>query len=231
MQNRVEPPVLISRIMTFVLAASAVVLVVLFTTLYKMFPLNRPQIFFLRTVVRDNYDVKLVEMPPESIHLDNYKRAFVREYIRHRNEIFTDFDVMQKKWNAIDGNVRTMSTEEVYADFTKTAMFNAMMGGGMPNFDFRCPVIFDGAPIPMPAEDGRDTTTDTFLVKFHYFCADNTGRTPEKGYTIKMKIKSDEGTSIKWTDRIENPLGLRVAEYTISSGDSDPLDMKFLMTE
>jgi len=230
-QNRVEPPVLISRVMIFVLAAAMVVLAVLFVTLYNMFPLNRPQIFFLETAVRDDQYVKLVEMPPESTSLDDYKKSFVREYIRHRNEVVTDIETMTKKWNAVDGDVYTMSSDDVYANFTKTAMFNAMMGGGMPNFDFKCPVIFENAPMPMPAEDGRDNSMDTFLVKFNYFCADSTGRTPEKGYTIKIRIQSDEGTKIKWADRIENPLGLRVVEYTVSSGGSDPLDMEFLTTE
>lgn len=231
MKNRIEPPVLISRVMTFVLAAAMIVLTVLFVTLYNMFPLNRPQIFFLRTVVRDNYDVKLVEMPPESVHLDNYKIAFVREYVRHRNEVFTDPETMLKKWNADDGAVRTMSSEDVYTDFANTGMFNAMMLGGMPNFTFRCPVNFYNAPIPMVAEDEYGAGTNTFLVKFQYFCENSAGRTPEKDYTIKIKIQSDEGTNIKWADRIENPLGLRVVEYTISSGGSDPLNMEFLTTE
>lgn len=115
MQNRVEPPILLSRIMMFVLATALVVLATLGITVYKMFPLNRPQIFFLTTVVRDNLDVRLVQMQPKSENLDRYTKAFVREYIRHRNEIFSNPNAMHQKWNSNDGAVRIMSTDQVYA--------------------------------------------------------------------------------------------------------------------
>ena len=80
MQNRVEPPVLLSRIIMFVLATALVVLAALGMTIYNMFPLNRPQVFFLTTTVRDNQDVRLVQMQPKSENLDRYTKAFVREY-------------------------------------------------------------------------------------------------------------------------------------------------------
>ncbi|MDO4423752.1 MAG: hypothetical protein Q4C08_03085, partial [Pseudomonadota bacterium] len=120
MQKRVEPPVLLSRLMTFVLATAIVVLGALAMTLANMFPLNRPQIFFLTTEIRDNLDVKLIEMPPVDNNLEDYKMAFVREYVRHRNEVFTNPVVMQSKWNAEDGIVRKMSTDDVYKKFAET---------------------------------------------------------------------------------------------------------------
>ena len=223
MKNRVEPPVLITRIMTFVLAMSLVVLAVLMITVYNMFPLNRPQIFFLTTYVRDNMEVKLVEMPPESINLDNYKTAFVREYIRHRNEVFDNKAAMIKKWNGVDGAVRLMSSDDVYSAFINTAMYNDLLGS-VAGFAFNCPVTFEGAPLYLPAED-------KYQVKIRYFCADNTGRTWPKDYTIKLKLQEEDNSQIKWADRIDNPLGLRVAEYTIISGDGDPLNTGFLSTE
>ena len=224
MQNRVEPPVLLSRLMTFVLAGALVALGALGITLYKMFPLNRPQVFFLTTEVRDDLNVKLVELPPESTYLDTYKTAFVREYIRHRNEVFTNPTVMQKKWNAQDGIVRITSTDDVYADLIGTSMFRAIMSG-MPGFDFHCPVNFDGAPMRMTDTATREVY---YLTKIRYFCTDNnTGQTTPKDYTIKMKIDDEASKPLRWVDRIENPLGLRVIEYTIVEGDGDPLNTGF----
>lgn len=224
MQNRVEPPILLSRIITFVLAGALVVLGALAVTLYKMFPLNRPQIFFLTTEVRDDLNVKLVEMPPESTYLDAYKVAFVREYIRHRNEVFTNPIVMQKKWNAQDGIVRITSADNVYSDFLGTDMFRAIMSG-MPGFNFHCPVNF----IEAPTRRTDNTTRETYYsTKIRYFCTDNnTGQTMPKDYTIKVKIDEEAGKTIRWVDRIENPLGLRVTEYTIVEGDGDPLNTGF----
>lgn len=218
MQNRVEPPVLLSRIMTFVLATALVVLVALGMTIYNMFPLNRPQIFFLTTTIRDNQDVRLVQMQPKSENLDGYTKAFVREYIRHRNEIFQNPNAMQQKWNTINGAVRIMSTDDVYARFIDTALFNAVMSEA-PNFN--CLVNFEGAPMYLASEDA-------YQIKFRYFCSDSTGQTTPKDYTIKLKLEAEDNAQIKWANRIDNPLGLRVSGYEVVSGNGDPLDTGFL---
>ncbi len=227
-QNRIEPPFLLSRTMTFVLATALVVLVALAITIYNMFPLNRPQVFFLTTTIPDNQDIRLVEMQPRSENTDRYKQEFVREYIRHRNEIFANANAMHKKWNSENGIVRTMSTDDVYSDFVKTTLFNDVMSNVVPNIPVQCAIIFDGAPMYL-ASESQDT--DTYQTKIKYFCEDNTGRIAPKDYTIKIKLLTQDGTYIKWADRIENPLGLKVMEYTIISGTGDPLDTGFLATE
>lgn len=227
-QNRIEPPFLLSRTMTFVLATALVVLVALAITIYNMFPLNRPQVFFLTTTIPDNQDIRLVEMQPRSENTDRYKQEFVREYIRHRNEIFANANAMYKKWNSENGIVRTMSTDDVYSDFVKTTLFNDVMSNVVPNIPVQCAIIFDGAPMYL-ASESQDT--DTYQTKIKYFCEDNTGRIAPKDYTIKIKLLTQDGTYIKWADRIENPLGLKVMEYTIISGTGDPLDTGFLATE
>ncbi len=224
MSNRVEPPVLLSRLMTFVLAAAVVILGVLAITLNNLFPLNRPQVFFLGTKIRDNLDVQLIELPPADKTLHDYKTAFVREYVRHRNEVFTNPTVMQEKWTGNNSIVRRMSSDEVYKKFTETDMYFAIISD-MPGFDFQCPVNFEGAPVYM----SRD---DAYHVKIRYFCTDNnTGQTIPKDYTIKIRIDADANKHIKWVDRVENPLGLRVTEYEIVSGDGDPLNTGFRAAE
>ena len=217
MQNRVEPPILLSRIMTFVLATALVVLVALGMTIYNMFPLNRPQVFFLTTTVRDNQDVRLVQMQPKSENLDRYTKAFVREYIRHRNEIFPNPNAMHQKWNSTDGAVRIMSTDDVYAKFADTALFTAIMSEA-PSFN--CMVDFHGMR--------HLSLGDAYQVEFRYFCSDSTGQTTPKDYTIKLKLEAEDNAQIKWADRVDNPLGLRVSEYEIVSGNGDPLDTGFL---
>ena len=89
MPDRVEPPVLISRLMTFVFATALVVLGALGLTLWQLFPLNRPQVFFLTTQVRPDMEVRLYSMPTKSNkgNIDLYLSSFVKEYIKARNEI------------------------------------------------------------------------------------------------------------------------------------------------
>ena len=205
--------------MTFVLATALVVLVTLGITIYNMFPLNRPQIFLLTTDIRDEQNVRLVQVQPKSENLDRYTKAFVREYIRHRNEIFQNPNAMHQKWNSNDGAVRIMSTDAVYANFAGTALFNAVMSEA-PYFN--CRVDFHkGQVLYLAAED-------VYQVKFRYFCSDSTGQTAPKDYTIKLKLETEDNAQIKWADRIDNPLGLRVSGYEIVSGNGDPLDTGFL---
>lgn len=228
MQNRIEPPFLLSRTMTFVLATALVVLGALAITIYNMFPLNRPQIFFLTTTIPDNQDIKLVEMQPRSANTDRYKQEFVREYIRHRNEVLANANEMHKKWNSENGIVRVTSTDDVYSDFVKTTLFNEVMSNIVPNIPVQCGIIFDGAPMNLASET---INTDVYQTKIKYFCEDSTGPIATKDYTIKVTLLTQDGSFIKWADRIENPLGLKVVEYTIISGPGDPLDTGFLATE
>lgn len=221
MPERVEPPILLSRLLTLVFAAAVVMTVALGVTLYKLFPLNRPQVFFLTGQPRNNIELRLHEMPVDDENLDIYKRTFIREYIRARNEIVANTRIMRKKWNNVDdGVVFNWSTDDIYAAFQETNMWIALMND-VPDFEFTCSVEFrDGAIEPY--------ADDTYLVSFSYFCADNNGQTDTKDYKIKVRLESTTDARIKWADRVDNPLGMRVAEYQIVSDNGDPLDTGYL---
>lgn len=222
-QNRIEPPVLVSRLMTFVLAAALVVLMALGLTLYKMFPLNRPEIFFLASQPRADLEVRLIEMPPNDENLANYKKAFIREYIKARNEVVPNAKIMREKWaNNRDGVVRVWSDDAVFTKFIQTDMWNAQMNN-IPDFEFSCSVEFQNGAI-----SPYSNTDDTYIVNFRYFCADSDRQMDKKDYKIKVKLETTDGEKMKWADRLENPLGIRVTEYKVESGNGDPLDTGFL---
>ncbi len=221
MQERVEPPILISRVMTFVFAGAIVVLLALVFTLYNMFPLNRPQVFFLMTAPKQDLQVILREMVPSDENLENYKKSFILEYIKARNEVVPNAGVMRTKWNnETDGVVYTWSTQDVYNEFTQTNMWNAWMSG-LPDFEFSCSVEF-GTDVFEPRTD------NTYVVKFYYFCSDNDRQLDKKEYKIKVKLDMNDNPGIKWSDRLDNPLGIKVSEYEIESGNGDPLDTGYL---
>ncbi len=223
MQDRVEPPILLSRTLTFVFAAVLVIALGLGATLYKMFPLNRPQVFFLYNQPRSDLELILQELPQDDAFFKNYKRTFIREYIKARNEIVPDIQEMRKKWqNGADGVVSVWSTGDVYKDFFNTSMVNALMSYE-PDFEFSCPVEFQTSPIleTNPAEN-------LYTVKFRYFCKNSNGQVDKKDYTIVIRLELDNNKTAAWSERLNNPLGLRVAEYTIESGNGDPLDTGYL---
>lgn len=220
MQSRIEPPILLSRLLMFVFAAALVMLLVLVFVLYNMFPLNHPQVFFLMTQPRDNLEIQLFELPPADENLDIYKRGFIREYIKARNEIIPNASEMRKKWNNENSVIKSWSTPQVYDEFTQTDMWTAWMND-VPDFVFTCPVEFNAGAVAPRAEN-------TYAVTFSYFCTNNDGQVDKKDYTIVIRLEMDDMSKLKWTDRLNNPLGMRVAEYTIESGNGDPLNTGYL---
>ncbi len=224
MQTRIEPPILMSRILTFVFATMVVVMGIMGWTLYKIFPLDRPQVFFLKTVPTTNIDVTLNELPPNDDFFEEYTQNFVREYIRARNEITADRGAMRTKWNnGVDGLVRLWSSDAVYADFIKTGMWNAIMSDNVPERAFECNVEFRRDNVEMARmADG------SYSVKFRYFCGDGIERV-QSDYTINVKLDVTAPAEIHWADRRGNPLGIRVVGYKIESDNGDPLDVQHLV--
>ena len=218
MQNRVEPPILLSRLLTLVFAATLVVLAALVVTLYNLFPLDRPEVFFLRSTNPNNVEITMNQIMPESGDFDMYKRMFIREYVKARNEITPSARMMEKNWNMQNGTVKTMSTDDIFADFVNTAMYQEFLLNGAV-FDFSCSVEFSPGSVTNYKSDGA-----TYTVDFKWFCTNSYRQTDRKDYRIKIKLVTEDVQSKKWTDHMENPLGLRVAEYSVESGDGDPLD-------
>ncbi len=214
MQNRIEPSILLSRLLIFVFAGTVVVLFVLFMTLGKIFPLNRPEVFFITTKPESASVVMVNELPPNNQNLEEYKQAFVMEYIRARNEIENNTSTMRQKWGAVDGVVAAWSDTNVYNAFRKTGLYNAIMRD-YPEFEFKCTVNFRGRPLPL--------MNNKYTVKFEYYCSDNNGQTDKKDYTIVVGLSVNDNAQIKWGERLNNPLGIRVSQYTVEGG-GDPLD-------
>lgn len=223
MPDRVEPPVLISRLMTFVFATALVVLGALGLTLWQLFPLNRPQVFFLTTQVRPDMEVRLYSMPTKSNkgNIDLYLSSFVKEYIKARNEIVKNPTVMQRKWgNGADGLINMWSSPAVFEDFTQTLMRDTLMYSNA-TIDMSCSVEFPAGGVVQRRADGL-----TWTVTFNYICANNDGQLPRKEYTIIVELEKEDETTIKWGDRLNNPLGIRVKRYEIESGNGDPLNFE-----
>lgn len=214
MQNRIEPPILLSRLIIFVFAGTLVVLFVMFMTLEKMFPLNRPEVFFITTRPESASIVQVSELPPNNQNLEAYKQAFVLEYIRARNEIEKNTANVRRKWISSDGMVAAWSTTNVYNTFRKIDIVNAI-AQDTPDFVFECGVNFRGRPLQLQ--------NNRYTVNFEYFCKENNGQTIKKDYTVMVELAPINISQIKWSQRLNNPLGLKVAQYVVDGG-ADPLN-------
>lgn len=224
MAKIVEPPVLMSRLLTFVLATSVVVLAVMVFTLFKMIPLERPEVFFVYTPTR-SANVVIEPLVPDSTNknvLNNYQAGFIREYVIARNTLYTNSNITRKNWSRI---VKTWSSNKVFSDFVKTRLYKEFaLGEKIPNIS--CSVNFSS---PTNDEPVLRMSNDTYNVKFTWVCENIGGQTTQKNYKIQIKIQSDLDKNMSGTlDNLEklrdNPLGIRVVQYDVLDGRGDPLD-------
>lgn len=226
MPERIEPPVLISRLMTLVMATALVVLGVLVWTLDKMFPLNRPQVFFLTTQNIRDKELTLTEMPTDN--LDAYKHQFIREYVRERNEIVPDVSKMREKWAySDDGVIKTRSTDAVFGKFVMTDMVNIIRQDLDEAFDISCAVEYPAGRLSV-VNDVNSRDADTYIVTFTYVC--NYGPLGDmeyrKPYKLRVKLESNAGNAVRWAERMENPLGFRVSDYNVIDTAGNVLDLE-----
>lgn len=228
MAKIVEPPVLMSRILAFVLATSVVVLGCLVFTLMKMMPLERPEVFFLYTPTR-SANIVISPLVPDSNNknaINRYKEGFVREYVIARNTLSTAPGITRKNWSRI---AKPWSSNEVFSKMVKTPLYNEFaLGDQLPNIS--CSVNFSSPNNDKPV---FNMNNDVYHVTFTWICKNSGGQTTQKNYKIQIRIKSDLDGKISGTlENLEklrdNPLGIQVVQYDILSGvgfsNGDPLD-------
>jgi len=225
----IEPPVLMSRMLTFVLSTSIVVLLVLAFTLIKMIPLNRPEVFFLLTPTRST-NIIIEPMDPNTTNeatLRKYFEGFVREYIIARYTVYSGVNasVTRNNWAHI---VKPWSSNKVFSDFSNTSLYKRyMFSQTVPSVS--CYVDFSNTtkePAVFRLRNG------VYEVKFAWICKNENsgGQTSQKNYKIQLRIQSELETKISGAlDDLrklhDNPLGIRVVEYSIQDEKKDPFNM------
>ena len=224
MAKIIEPPILMSRILTFVLAASVVVLGALAFVLVKMIPLERPEVFFLVNATR-SVNVVIEPFNPDTSAAINYEKGFVREYVIARNTLDVNPTITKNNWKNI---VKSWSDNGIYKKFTNTKLYKNYMFGMQPS-KVTCSVNFDNLD---NAQAVIRTGSGNYTVNFTWICKNIGGQTTSKNYKIKIKVQSELDKNVSGTfENLEklkvNPLGIQVTEYDVQ-GDADPLNSDVL---
>lgn len=199
-----------------------------------MFPVERPQVFFLTTRPRDNVVVELTDFNKLSGDMEALRINFIKEYIRARNEFtLNNLAYTHKKWTDADGGIVKMwSSPGVFEQFKNNRlwydiedMWRKFIQNDQVLYNAGCTVEFraNNAVRKYPGN------SDYYLIEFIHRCQINETNSESKVYRIKLKLQNDTG-AVKWSDRFENPLGIRVIEYTAIDSQTgaettDPLDM------
>ncbi len=230
MAKVIEPPVLLSRVLTFVFATSVVVLVTMIVALVKMLPLERPEVFFLWTNNSSVNPVNTVIEPlvPDSANeqaLDIYEKGFVREYVINRNTLLSNPALTIKNWTNV---IKPWSSNRVYSALMRTESYKEYTSGDIPS-NFYCSVNFSDKNKEQPVvKTSRNTKYSEYTVAFAWVCKNSGGQITTKNYKIRIRIQSilDDKVSkpLENLNKLrDNPLGIVVTDYTVLN-DNDPLD-------
>ncbi len=220
MSKVVKPPVLLSRALMFVLAASIAILAVLVFTLYQMTPLTRPEIFFLQNQSRNVNYVLDKQNPTDKDFQSEYIKGFIRTYIIARNTLEPQKSATIERWNRI---VKPWSSPTVSAQFRSTDTYNEVTTNRV--YNMVCSVNFNDGNIVFNKKSQR------YIVGFDRTCFDqNSGRQiGPKSYKIGIAIQSYlDNSSDKILNYLKdlrnNPLGIQVTEYKVlDAKETDPL--------
>ena len=226
MAKVVEPQVLTSRILAFMLSASTGVLAVLVVTLFKMIPLERPEIFFV-SASSSLSNVSIKGMEPDAAMLKSYEEGFVREYIIARNTLYKNAEETRRNWTKI---VKPWSSDNVYSVMTKTELYRAYIQDNLSQM-LECGVNFKGDVSQPRGSKSRKE----WIAEFDWVCKNNSGQSITKNYTIVIRLKSNldeklSGTAENLSKLRVNPLGTQVVSYEVldsvthTSGGEDPLN-------
>ena len=220
MAKVIEPPVLVSRTLMFVLAASVAVLATLVFSLYNMAPLTRPEVFFLMNQSRNvNYVLKQPKLKDSDKQIQReYIKGFIRTYIIARNSLEDSRFTTIERWNSI---VKPWSSESVYDAFSKTDAYKDIMYNQKSNLV--CSIDFSKGNV--------EKQTRLWTVTFDRTCFDkNSGRQiGPKSYKIGIEIQSyldseSDKTLSYLEDLRNNPLGIQITEYRVlNTTGTDPL--------
>ncbi len=235
MAKVIEPPVLLSRALTFVLAASVVMLGVLVVTLVQMAPLTRPEVFFVRQQKRVVNYVLDQENPQNPQNYIDYIKGFIRTYVIARNTLEKPASVTQANWKKI---VLPWSSSNTYSKFQATDTYQDVMHNRL--YNVICWVdIKDVNPVTKNLDE--TTIPMEYVVSFTRYCKNSGGQQEQKSYTINIAIQSyldkQSGNVLKnlnelQTDLRKNPLGIQVTKYSVMGKNNtkgiDPLsDLDF----
>ena len=193
-----------ARAFAIITALSICCNIVLILALFQVLPLYRVEPFLLTF---QNRSEQVYNIQPMKNGLRNAKavtEVFVREYVLLRSSFERDIPEMEARWNP-DGPVREMSDRRVYEDFyrnTAQKALNIIRTRGLSREVKILSVNELTQGIWQVEYETRDMYPDSDRPEVNYWTA-------SLNVTYKPK-------SVKYGDRLKNPVGFTVTRYSLT---------------
>lgn len=185
--------------------------VVMLLAITGMLPLVRVESFLLRFKDKREQIIQVVPFRGNLVNNMDITEAQIQSYVLVRNTVTADLKEMTELWSA-DGPVRYMSNDAVFGEFVQKniPVLNKLRDEGFTRDVFI-----------------RTATRVTVRGNRAYWQVDMRTRdmlptkaSPEETcWTVGVEIGYFYNAKVKYEDRLKNPLGFRVTQYSMQAKD------------
>ena len=194
-----------ARAFAIITAVSLCCNLILLLTISQIMPLYRVEPFLLTFQNKDEqvYNIRLV-----GTSLEDEKaitEVFVREYVLLRSTFDTDISEMETRWSE-GGPIQEMSSQLVYADFLKNTAQKALQIIKQRSLKRNIRIITVnelGRGLWQVEYESQDMLPSSVAPEISY-------------WTASLEIRYRNKT-VKYTDRMKNPVGFTVEKYSLTN--------------
>ena len=208
----------IARVFAVFSAISLCTNIVLLIAIGNILPLNRVEPYYLTFQNKSDQIVRIkdlnVKKNDDDASYNLIEESLVREYIQLRHTVIPDINEMEKRWSS-GGLLRWISDDAVYRDFNDSEYVRMMSRIADQRYSQTVSISTVNL-IHNPRHWQVDFETTEMIGE---------ARKPTTHkWTATIQIKPESmgkgSRELLYSDRLKNPLGLKVSHYVLRSSDS-----------
>lgn len=214
----------IARAFAGVAVLSFVANVLIFVALGALYPLVRVQPFYLTALDKNQQIVEILPAKAEELRSERVEESLVRQYIMARYTVTDNHDELKERWGT-EGIVFLMSSQEVYGAFEDIVVEPVLDAIEKDNLTVNVRII---SPLrDPPQESSSKWSTKVLLTKMTQSSNMPVEECRSEQLVVQYDPLYERANRINWEDRLKNPLGFRVLQYSTSHADIQDCKQEF----
>ena len=203
-----------ARTFALVLVVSSITTIMLISALVSLTPIVRVQPFLLTTLNKNEQVIDVVKPNFKQISIPILTESFIRQYLLSYFSIGSNVNELERRWG-IDGDINWMSENTVFSKFT-SSYADTWIKQAKEEGLTRSVKILVVAPY-RTSQNENVWQAEIELTEMNHISSE-----PKK---IRLQILINVAfkpvrQGLTWEERLKNPLGFTVRQFTIKRTDS-----------
>ena len=181
--------------------------IVLFLAVFNIVPLVRVDPYLFHLQDRSEQVINIDTVADKLKANDALIESMVRNYILIRNAVVSDEAEMHSRWG-VEGPIKWWSSDAVYSEFASRIW--DVLSSSLREGRTRSVIIYSVARLSNDYWQAEIETRDMLP---------NSAAPTISKWTVQMKVGFKRNMRVKRSQRLKNPLGFVVQQYSIKSND------------